>query len=38
MENAKIEGDVTVGIAAISPDICCLLNKEKGKNNAIYVL
>ena len=30
--------DVTVGIAVISPHICCLLNTEEGKNNAIYAL
>ena len=34
----KWRRDVTVGIAVISPHICCLLNTEEGKNNAIYVL
>ena len=34
----KSRRDVTVGIAVISPHICCLLNTEEGKNNAIYVL
>ena len=31
----KSRRDVTVGIAVISPHICCLLNTEEGKNNAI---
>ena len=30
--------DVTVRIAVILPHICCLLNTEEGKNNAIYAL
>ena len=34
----KSRRDVTVGIAVISPHICCLLNTEECKNNAIYVL
>ena len=34
----KSRRDVTVGIAVISPHICCLLNTQEGKNNAIYVL
>ena len=32
-------GIVTViGIAVISPPICCLLKTQEGENNAIYVL
>ena len=34
----KSRRDVTAGMAVISPHICCLLNTEEGKNNAIYVL
>ena len=34
----KSRRDVTAEIAVILPHICCLLNTEEGKNNAIYVL
>ena len=38
-EECKSRGEIiTVGIAAVSPHICCLLSTEEDKNNAIYML
>ena len=34
----KSRRNITIGIEAISPHICCPLSTEEGKNNAIYVL